>query len=314
MEASISVFPRQHGLERLSHKNPPIQDHLEFQLVTTDHLSEGVWFKDDRDFKIAMNLVAIVSFVTGASVLAFVLMSNHVHFVLQCGHDTARKFITEFKRRFSQHLATRYGSKEFLRKNGVDIRPVRIDDESLEKAIAYVLMNPVAANICLYSGDYPWGSGSIYFRSVETKGIRIGALSRRRQTLLLSSKEVLPSEMLIGEDGYILPESYIPVTFVESLFRTPKRMFFFLMNSSKAKRRLTESESGMPSFKDQLILAAIPDMCASLFRKSSLVALSKEEMAELSKQIRMRFSADVNQISRVMNLSYSEVVSLLESF
>lgn len=59
-------------------------------------------------------------------------MSNHVHFVLEGTEEDARCV------------------REFLRGNGVDIRLLELEGESLERAIAYVQMNCVAANICMH--------------------------------------------------------------------------------------------------------------------------------------------------------------------
>ena len=50
---------------------------------------------DDEDFKTGMNYAATVAFLVGVNVLAFILMSNHVHFVLACSGEKARAFITE---------------------------------------------------------------------------------------------------------------------------------------------------------------------------------------------------------------------------
>ena len=62
----------------------------EIYLLTTDHLEEGLWFREEEDFKVAMNYVAIQAACSSTvTVLAFILMSNHVHFVLQ-GEGTAR--------------------------------------------------------------------------------------------------------------------------------------------------------------------------------------------------------------------------------
>jgi REP element-mobilizing transposase RayT len=69
-----------------------------YWLVTTEHLKKGLWFRDDEDYRVGMNYVAIASFVYGVMVLAFVLMSNHVHFVLYCTEEEARAFINEFRR------------------------------------------------------------------------------------------------------------------------------------------------------------------------------------------------------------------------
>ena len=296
------------------HGIPSPETPLEFQLVTTDHLTKSIWFKDDQDFKIGMNYIAIISLQSGIFVLAFILMSNHVHLVLQCSRNEAKWFINELKRRYSEYLNRRYGTDDFLRLNDYDIEAVAIEDESLHRAIAYTLMNCVAANISLSAFEYPWSSASAYFRNIVRKGIRITDMSRRACERILHSKAVIPGDAVVGEDGYILPESFIPVSFVESVFRSPKRLNYFLVNSSKARRRLDASGGGLPSFKDQVILAAVPDLCRSLFRKPGIEELNPKDMEELVRQVRRRFSADVAQIARILGIEYTDVVRMLESF
>ena len=89
-------------------------------------------------------------------------------------------------------------------------------------------------------------------------------------------------------------------------------MDYFLKTSSKARKRL-ESNENLPAFRDQIILAALPDLCRSLFQKSSVIELAKEELAELARQIRFRFSADATQIARVCGVSDSDAACLLET-
>lgn len=287
---------------------------MTFFLITTDHLETRLWFLDDDDFKTGMNYVATVAFLLGVRVIAFILMSNHVHFVLECTREQAVRFITEFKRLYSRYLNQKHGTKELLRDNGVDIQELRLGDESLERAIAYVQMNCVAANICLEPAAYPWGTGRTYFQVSAKRGQCLGTLSARKKNKLLHSKMILPAGWMLGEDGYILPESYVPVKFVESLFRSPRRMQYFLQNSSKAKRVLDRIEKDLPAFRDQVILAAIPDLCHSLFQKRSIEELDIPQKTELARQIRYRFSADIHQIARVSGMPYQQIASLLESF
>lgn len=287
---------------------------MTFFLITTDHLETQLWFRDDEDFKAGMNCVAVVAFLLGIDVLAFILMSNHVHFVLASSEEEAWRFITEFKRLFSHYLSRKYQTRELLRGNGVDVRPLILGDESLERAIAYVQMNCVAANVCLNPADYPWGTGNCFFRTTPDKGRPLGEFSYRSLTRLLHTKQDLPAGWLLGDDGFILPGSYVNKGFVENLFRTPKRMSFFLQNSSKARRRLELKETELPSFRDQLILSAMADLCQSLFHQRDLGDLDAEQQAVLVSQIRRRFSADANQIARVTGIPYQEIARMLQGF
>ena len=280
----------------------------DYWLVTTEHLKDRLWFRDEEDFKVGMNQVAVLAATISVQVLAFILMSNHVHFVLGGTKDDATDFITAFKKRFSQYYAKKYSAKEFLRENEVDFRELNLNDESLERAIAYVQMNSVAANICLSPSGYPWGTGGLFFNENKTKGKAIGELSKRECIKLLRSRALLPSGYIVSE-GIVLPSSYVDVQMVESLFKSAKRMNYFLQSSSKAK--LVKEA---PSFKDQLIVSAMQDLTVSLFRKKTFGDLTNLQKSEILKQLRYRFSSEPNQLSRISGISFEDVCRMLEEF
>ena len=283
-----------------------------YYLITTEHLEDRLWFRDGEDFRVAMNYVAVAAFLTGVMVLTFILMSNHVHFVLACSREDAERFVNTFKRLYASYYYRKYGVNEFLRRNGVDIREVNDSDESLERAIAYVLMNSVAANICLEPSGYPWGTGNVFFNDNPFPGRCLKEFSGRAQMRMLKSNVMLPGDYKIGSGGYILPESYVGVKGVEALFRTPKRLGYFLRTSSKARQRLEGRVA--PSFRDQNILSASEDLCHSLFRVNRISDLGVEQKTELLRQLGRRFSADLNQICRVTGIPYEEAARMLDGW
>jgi len=299
-----------------------------YYLVTTKHLEDGLWFRDEEDFVTGMNYVAIQAALTPeVIVLAFILMSNHVHFVLYGTRQDVEAFVNGFKGRFSHYLGRKYGVKEFLRRNKLDIKEISEDEaEALERAIAYVQMNCVAASICLYPGQYPWGTGSTFFqagwdgrssgsRHAAQKYRLLGDLSGRERIRLMHSRAALklPNAWLLSESGFVLPESYVDVNHVESVFRSSKRMQYFLSSSSKARKRLEAEDVKLPAFRDQVILGALPDLLQSLFQKPAFGALSTQEQAETLRQLRFRFSAGIHQAARVCGISYTEAARLLDT-
>jgi REP element-mobilizing transposase RayT len=283
-------------------------------LITTEHLKAGLWFRDEEDYKVGMNFVAIQAHASRVVVLSFTLMSNHVHFVVKAeSKKDAEAFIEGFKHRYSLYLRRKYGVKEFLRGNGVKIDFISPYDEDPEKAIAYVEMNCVAANICSHPSQYPWGTGCLFFDQRKPDGRPLGSFSKRAcKRLLHTDVESLPDNWLIGADGYIPPQNYVDVEAVQAFFRTPQRMNWFLTNSSKAKKRL-EADDNLPAFRDQVILAAVPDLCQSLFGNRKFSQLSRDEQVEFVRQLHFRFSAHVNQIARVCGLTYEQAARLMDS-
>ena len=285
---------------------------MQTYLVTTAHLEENLWFRDDSDYIIAIQSAIMAD----VEVLSFILMSNHVHFVLRGAPDSVRNFVNSFKGRYSQYLFHKYGSKDFLRRNSVHLKELPADDpESLERAMAYVQMNSVAAGICSHPTQYPWGTGSTFFNPTDTIGSsHIGEKSLRYQKRVLhSSFKNIPETWLISRADYILPRSYVKVEWVERRFKTVSRMNYFLQTSSRARKRIDTGENALPSFRDQLILQALPDICQSLFQKKQFSELTDTEKTEVLRQLRYRFSANVNQLARVCGLTYADAALMMDT-
>ena len=148
-----------------------------YYLVTTEHLEEDLWFREDEDFVTGMNYVAIqAALMPRVIILVFILMSNHVHFVLYGTREEVESFVNGFKGRYSLYMHRKYGVKEFLRRNKLDIKEISKEEaEALERVFAYVQMNCVAANICLYPSQYPWGTGNAFFKADDDAKHSAGA-------------------------------------------------------------------------------------------------------------------------------------------
>ena len=284
-----------------------------YYVVTTGKIEDAVMFRDDEDFTAGMNYVAIVaSRHPRVKVVAFILMSNHVHFVLIGAREDVEAFTLDFKVRYSLYFSRKYGVKGLLKRNKIDVREIETTPEAKEQIIAYVLMNCVAANICFQANQYPWGTGNIYFNPSRPVGRVLGSMSgREKERLFHTNDNNLPSNWIVSDEGVILPQNYVDVEIVESCFRTPKRMGFFLQNSSKAKKRL-ETDENLPAFTDQAIIGILPQLYRSLFRKNSFQELRPEEQTELMRQIRFRFSANIHQIARVCGLTYAEATKKID--
>ncbi len=281
--------------------------------ISTKHLEKQLWFRDDEDFTVGMNFVAVQLACTPEVVIcAFILMSNHVHFVLASEREDAERFIYGYMQRYSTYFKRKWGIKSLLHRKGVDIRQIPYENEAVERAVAYVQMNCVAANICSNPTQYSWGTGNSFFNATQLSGKPLKSYSERaRERILHSNCKYVPLNWNISPEGFIDPREYVDVRSVEALFRTPSRMGFFLNTSSKARKRI-EVEGNLPAFRDQTILVAAPELLKSLYHRASFQELTEVEQAEFMRQIRFRFSADVNQIARVCGLSYAEAARIID--
>lgn len=284
-----------------------------FYLVTTGHLEEALWFRNDEDFAVGMNYVAIEVFLhKEIVVIVFILMSNHVHFLMYGEREDVLRYIIDFKGRYSHYYQKKYGVNCLLRENDIHLEEISIEGEGLEWAAAYIMMNCVHANICAHPSQYPWGSVNAVFQMTNSSDRLLGEFSGRGlRHFLHSGEDSLPKNWTVSEHGFILPQNYVDIKALERRFRTPSRMNYFLSHSSKAKKRI-EAEANLPAFRDQVIVTALPDLFRSLFGKSKFEELSRDEQTECLRQIRMRFSADINQAARVCGIPYAEAANLVD--
>ena len=288
---------------------------MRFFLITVGQHTGFIWFRDTGDFIAGMNYIAVMAANSNIKILAFVLMSNHLHIVVACDSpEVAFKFTMGFKKLYSMFMRKKYGDKKFLRRVAIDIRELETDCESVERAIAYVQMNPVAANICQTSALYPWGTGDTFFNSKLKGGRILGEMSARQKTALLRSRQTLPADYVVDEDGFIRPESYVDIGLTEYIFRSPKRYNFFLMNSSKVRDKLGDRPSTVPIFSDQSILKAAEDLSRSMYGARCTKALTADQLSNVLRQLRRRFSSNAEQLARVTRLDARAIADMLEAF
>lgn len=186
-------------------------------------------FYDKQDFVDGMNRIYLVSRkFTNVIILAFALMDTHLHFVAYGNRDDCNRFFHEYLRRTSLAISGRHGDcKKLL---GIRTGFQKIDtDTYLKKAICYVIKNPTSAGLRFLPYDYPWSSGSLYFRNRSLwtspawsdEGMfsdRLGHMRVRERRSYLKSRDVGTIDAAVSE-GMVFPGEYVAVEIVERIFR-----------------------------------------------------------------------------------------------
>ena len=101
-------------------------------------------------------------------------------------------------------------------------------DTYLKKAICYVIKNPTSAGLRFLPYDYPWSSGSLYFRNRSLwtspawsdEGMfsdRLGHMRVRERRSYLKSRDVGAIDAAVSE-GMVFPGEYVAVEIVERIF------------------------------------------------------------------------------------------------
>ena len=260
--------------------------------ICTDGLEKNVIFKSDTDYIYGMNSIPVCAVGNQVTILAFCLMSNHVHFIVHGEEDNCRKFITQYKKRLT--ALTNLSSTNICIKH-------RDDDDYLMKAIGYVLRNPVSAGIRLMPYHYDWSSASLYFKKPDSGrlGKKIGTLSYRSKRELLHSQTTLLDEYILTEKGLILPECYVDFEYVENLFRSPARLMYAMSRNENMEMELSGDILHKTKYSDEELSGTIKELCEEIFQKSSADLLSIENRYRLAKILHKRYRLSRKQLARL---------------
>ena len=282
-----------------------------FYHVYTKGLERDIIFRERADYVTGMNYVPVSLTGLDLKLLAFVLMSNHSHFVFYGSKEEIMRFINMYKRLVSRYISNKYGDRKLLRAIETGCTEIDLNNEGLKRITAYVLNNPVKAGVNCLPQNYEWGSGACYFSNIDVyaETVPLSYMSVREQIRLLRSETKVNQNYRVCSSGYVLPASYVDVQFIENLFRRAGSFEYFL---SKTVRTYTERE-GVMTYSDTLVMNALSELLEKKYEALGVDELSMDVRRKLVIELRKQFNSPPKQLARVLKCSLSEVVNLLNS-
>lgn len=277
--------------------------------ICSDGNYASVLFRNTGDFKAAMNRVAVCALLNRISILAFVLMDNHFHFVVRGDREEAcLAFVNRFKCLTGKYNSDVYNETATMRRLPIKVIPVGASNY-LKNLIGYVIKNPTMARLEMFY-DYPWGTGGCYFRRMPEPAqalyARVRDLTDDAVRKLCRTRVKLPLDWII-EDGIILPENYVDVDAVLNLFRTTRAFMTFL---SANKDREIEGDMGEwneINMSDAELRVERILLCREMFGTASIKKLSAPDRLRLARQLRRKYVCSKKQLARIVQLPYAAV-------
>ena len=260
-------------------------------------------FQDENDFIAGVNRIGICHLRTHVKIVAYVLMDNHVHFVLHGTMPQCKNFINLYKQLTGTWIHLKYGETDYLKHLPTDILPLDTEERVLN-TIAYIDRNPMMAGYKFLPTEYPWGSARYLFRdSREDKTTNaLASLTRRNKRTLLGTYIVLPDEWRIDDKGMICPDSFLDVATIESYFRTPAKYSYFLARKLEGAVE-QELESSQRTFiPDTELRRIVRNMITQDFGTSQIKDLDINSRLNIARKLRYRYASTLKQISSMVHL------------
>ncbi|HIZ88064.1 MAG TPA: transposase [Candidatus Coprenecus pullistercoris] len=269
--------------------------------ICTDGLDRNLIFTGRSDYISGMNSIPVYALSYDVKVLAFCLMSNHVHFIVSGQEENGVKFIRHYKKRLA--VIAGKTAKDDVRRTGIYMK--RIDDtEYLMRAIGYVLRNPVPTGQKIMPSRYEWCSADLYFKGYNGAcpvGRTVNSLNYRERRKLLGSHIEVPEHYTLSPEGMIYPECYVDSDTVERLFHSPGRLLYRLSRNDDAELELYMMSDILRKvqYQDADLIGSVSSICKTEFCCASLQELSVEQRYGLAGILRKKYGVGIKQIARL---------------
>ncbi len=285
-----------------------------FYHICTDGLEQVVLLRDEDDYKVAWNYLALSAWKTGAQVAAFTLMSNHIHELVACRDvEQASKTIRLFKKLLSQYLKKRYGMSKTLHETKDCIS--HIDDvQYLKNCIAYIHRNAVSAKICAKPEDYRWSSYTCFFSPVRQNcGTTVSELGyTRKRKLLKTAFDLSECPLRIDSEGLITLESFVCVDIVEKAYmHSGKSFLYFLGCCNDSKMEYELACRPLMHISDHDLYETFTNYVAKRFHNKDLSELTAADKCSMLKSIFFSNKTSIPQLSRILGLPRNLVHRIL---
>ena len=187
----------------------------------SDGMRSDIPFGTEEAKCFAWNSIAICAWRENVTLLVITINDTHFHLLAEATPVRIGKFKDLLKQRLHRHMG---------KSDAIHLSCDRTDDRTSALArFMYVYRN------CLdfyhkLPGEYPWGCGNIYFSEKRDfyKGTKIKNLSYRVFRSIFRTHYPLPAEWVCDEKGKILPECFIDIQRVETLFGSVRAFIAFL--------------------------------------------------------------------------------------
>lgn len=262
-----------------------------------------ILFASDDDMAFAMNVIAYAAFTFGESIkiIAFALMNNHFHFVIQGTKSEINGFfqcITK-KLKYTVPLAGN------LR---LSLKPI-LDLGGMRNTIAYVNRNGYVADSNYTPFSYPWSTGRYYFNDISSKETYSAESFEQKRRMLRGRAVNFPSDWQVI-DGYISPQSYCAIKFGMVMFRDAHHYFMAVSKNVEAYSGIAVEIGDGEFLTDSELFTKVLQIVRDEYRLPSIRNLTGAQRLDLARTLRYDYRSSNGQIRRVLGLSQYEVDSL----
>lgn len=281
--------------------------------LTFDSLEKGQLFYNDDEYAYGMNDIAIGQYIHKLTIIAFVLMVNHIHILLSGSGKDIVDFFIFIKKRANKRLRAA-GHPSLPKEYGFKL--VRIEDgRQLRDTIIYIARNPLKARPDITAGGYLWGSTNLIFSETGKlfEKTELRNMSNREIARRIKTRVVLPKSYLFNEAlGIILPECYADVRKAEQCLQDSWKFSSGIIRNIDSYLKIAEGIGEMVTISEGELDEIVFQCLRNEFNVNSVNELSIDNRCRLAVILKKRYRVDTKRIARRLRIDVAALNKLFE--
>ena len=280
-----------------------------WHLCTPGQLTEIIC-ETDADYAMCCSIIGIAAAVCGVRVIAFEVMSNHIHVVLAGPESSCNAFFKYFKEKLQ-----RYYSQSGRFKNWDAFTHQLIPITSLEMMrteVVYVNRNGYVVFDLYTPFSYPWGSSNLYFNPMVelVPSTDFNSLTYREKRVVCGGRilELPASYKVTGP--YLMPSSFCSYKLGEAMFRDAHQYFAAISKNVESYSEIAKRLGDTVFLTDDEMFSTLQHICKKEFNDPRPTMLPNEARIELAKRMKREYNASAGQIQRMLRLSPAVIAEL----
>ena len=273
----------------------------------TSPIENGLLVENDEERTAVLNLLALVAKELKTEVLAFALMSNHLHIVLHTDEAGGRVYFNLLHRRLIRVFSA-YGKGAMAASIQVGITVIT-SLQQFRNEVAYVIRNPFVVREDINLLSYRWCSGYLYFNTFLNLSAGEPAdemYFRVRRKITRTSEGVIPKGL--RADGLaILPQSFVNIKLVEKLYGSARQFLYCVMKNTEAQVELAKQYDEAPHLSDDDLFLVSRKLCREKYGAEKPESLPEKQKQEMAIVLHNRYGASNGQIARLITLPLQTV-------
>ena len=278
--------------------------------VYSSPLEADLLYRDDAELIIILNIIALAQMLTHCRILAFAVMSNHLHFILEGTEEECMFFFESLLERLDNYYQ-HHGRAGLTDSMEPGCNPITSLDQ-LRNEIAYVIRNPFVVRNDVNLLACPMTSGYLYFNPMLKKeGVPANTLKGRAlRDFTRTRKEIELSGNVYVLDGVAQAWSFVDYERAMSFFDDARQFIMLTLKNVEAQVEVALRYNEKVTLNDQELFSVTMKMIREQFGYEKLSELSRQEKSKLAVALKNRYQISNSQIARACKLTVNDVNAL----